>query len=771
MADEIIVRMALPVILNKYFSYIIPTGLIDDDLIGRRALAPFGSKTVTGVIVGFDEKKEEIKYKKIIELLDEKPVFSKNILEFTAWMAEYYMSSHGEILRAAMPSGMSPESYVKVRISNILTDDEIGQMAKKAPKKAALYILLQNSTGELSVKYLESKLKTDSVASQLESLENLGIIECEEIIEGDSMPLRQKALIIDSILFDDELKLKEILDSLDKSAHKQSLILSHVYLHQRAEGTPALLSETLRASGASHSSVISLIEKGYLKTTEIIIDRSKRFHTEDNLSARDETILKLTEEQKKASDTINESVENGGYKPFLLHGVTGSGKTLVYIDAIRKALSIGKTALMLVPEISLTPQLIDRLKVFFPEELTVLHSRMSRGERLDSWRSILKKESKLVLGARSALFAPLENIGIIIVDEEHESSYKQNSPSPRYNARDCSLVLGRIEGATIVLGSATPSMESMYNARSGRYGLLEIKDRADGALLPDIRIINPLEARKQGAMRGIFSDILLNEAAERVEKKEGVILFLNRRGFSSYLECPECSAVPMCINCSLALTYHKKIGQLRCHYCGYSEPAGKACVVCGNPELHEFGSGTQKIEEELAEALEKIGIKAEIARMDHDTTLRKGSYRKLLSAFAEGKTDILVGTQMVAKGLDFARVSLIGAVNADIQLFLSNFRASERTFQLLTQVSGRAGRSREYRGEVIIQTSHPDNPAIVAVLRSSYDEFYENEIIHRQDALYPPFSRFVHIEFSSKDEKKADSHAKIFAGQLPDRNK
>jgi len=412
----------------------------------------------------------------------------------------------------------------------------------------------------------------------------------------------------------------------------------------------------------------------------------------------------------------------------------------------------------------------------------VMHSHKSAGERFDAWQMARRGKIRIVIGARSAIFAPLPNLGVIIVDEEHEPSYKQDDPAPRYNARDCAIVRGTVENAVVVLGSATPSLETMFNALSGKYHLLEITGRADGAKMPTIQVVDVLLRRKQGKMQGVFSEDLLKAIVERVQRREGVILFQNRRGFASRFECLDCGHIPMCPNCSVPLTYHKFRDQLRCHYCGHSHAAEKACTNCGSVSIKEIGSGTQRIEEDLQEELGKAletylrqhdGEKRaiEIQRMDLDTTSKKGSHTQMLTRFAKGEIDILLGTQMVAKGLDFARVTLVGVINADMQMYLPDFRASERTFQLLTQVAGRAGRSSDFHGEVIIQTAHPKHQTIVAATLGSYELFYNDELQYRREAHYPPFSRFVMIEFSGKDEPVVNMQAQHFAYFIPHEHK
>ncbi len=766
----IIYKISLPIPSKILFSY----SAADDspeNVIGRRALVEFGKRTLTGIIVDVEQDSPGIPgLKPIIELLDEEPVFSELMLKFINWIAEYYFASIGETLKAALPQGMAPQSIMKIKILQIPSDEELARIAKKAPKRAELLAELLEHDDFISVKYLEHQLNSKIVSESLQALEAMGIIECSRDVEPEIRPKLQKALRMSDDFEMDISKVRGIFDELDKAAPKQSLLLSHIYLSNMSGKKSILQSDALRETGVSSTAIKGLLKKGYI--TEIIteVDRNKA-ETGESLASGDESLLELTGEQQYAYEKISEALGEGHYDAFLLHGVTGSGKTLVYIHAIRDVINSGRKVLLLVPEISLTPQLIDRFEQVFPGEISSLHSRMSQGERYDSWRKIKSGNAKIVIGARSAIFAPIDKLGMIIVDEEHEFNFKQDDPAPRYHARDCALVRAKMEDAVIVLGSATPSLESMYNAETGKYKLLEIKQRADNAQMPTISFVDTIGARKEHQMSGQFSKYLLEEIARRVADKEGVILFQNRRGFSSFLECDDCGHVPMCEHCDVTLTYHKARRQLRCHYCGYTISADKSCMACGNVKLNEIGAGTQRVEEELDEALDTIGSPAKIVRVDLDTTSRKGAFRKILQNFKNGKTDILIGTQMVAKGLDFNRVTLVGVINADLQLFLPDFRASERTFQLITQVAGRAGRSSGKRGHVIIQTAHHDNFAISKAISGNYLEFYRNEIQHRKSVKYPPYVRFVRIEFTGKDESLVHSHTLKFSGIMPKNEK
>ncbi len=761
---EITVNIALPVPIDKLFTYEMEWKGDINTLSGSRVLVPFGRRILTGIVI--EENKHPgttHKLKKVIELIDENPSFSPELLKLSKWISQYYFCPLGLVLKAALPTGMSPKTLIKISLLKNLNDTEIENFCGQSNKKKLFLQYLLHHEEPVSLAYLKRKLLMPYINDFLDSLAQSGIIKVETGLTKSAAVKSQKGVQLTDDYFTNEKKLQQLLDDFDKKKPKHSLLISRIYLNQ-SKGNIPKISTLIKELNLSHSVLQTLEKKGIVKIIEIEIDRSMT--DEKSLSERDESKLPLTEEQQICLDSIISSIDQKDSKPILLHGVTGSGKTLIYMHAIRHVLQKNKNALLLVPEISLTPQLIDRFRNVFGDSIVALHSRMSEGERFDAWRLIRNGEKRIVIGARSAVFAPLQNTGLIIVDEEHEHSYKQDSPAPRYNARDTAVMRARFEKTPIILGSATPSIESMYNAETDKYNLLNINSRADNAQLPEIITVDKIAAAKTGQFSGSLSKLLIDEIEEKLTNKEGIILFQNRRGFASFLECPDCGYIPMCKNCDVSLTYHKKSNQLRCHYCGYTIEAYKSCPACGYPELKEFGFGTQRIEDELMSLLQKDGFNPVIQRVDLDTTHKKDALRRIFTAFIAGEIDILVGTQMVAKGLDFERVTLVGVINADLQMFLPDFRATERTFQLLTQVAGRSGRSRK-AGKVIIQTSHPHHPAIKAALNSSYNMFYKKELASRREMNYPPFVRFTLIEFSGKNETSVEQKAKEFFNLIP----
>jgi len=645
-----ILQIALPLPLDRLFDYLLPANLSDTDLIGKRALVPLGKRVMTGYIVG--ERVEEItdKIKPILELLDVHPVFSEKMLDFAKWISEYYMASLGETLKAALPQGMSPQSVIKVTVIRKTTIEEEAAMKTRSPKRFELLNFLKSCTDAVSVKNIETSLEIENISPQLKALVELGIIAIERFTPKDLRAKQQLATMIADEIFDDD-SVRQACSGLEKTSPQQSALLATIYLMQKAQGL-ALVSEVLSKAKASRSALNALQKIGLIKVEKTDISRIKKVAAEARMSNKNELEIELTDEQAIATRAIEQAIEEQNCKPFLLHGVTGSGKTLVYMRAIRKAIELGRTVLLLVPEISLTPQLIDRFETSFAGSIAVLHSRMSEGERYDQWSEIHSGKKQIVIGARSAVFAPMKNLGLIIVDEEHEPSYKQDNPSPRYHCRDSAIVRAKMENAVVVLGSATPSMESMYNARQGRYRLLEIKKRADGAMLPSISVIDIAEERRRHMMHGAYSDKLLQKITEKNNKNEGVIIFQNRRGFSNFVQCLDCGHIPQCVNCSVSLTYHKAKRQLRCHYCGFTVKMPEECPECGSVEIREVGFGTQRIETELDEIMRTRIFFVDCAHgFGHDIAKRRTQAHS--HGFCQRRVQYFVRNSNGGKGLGF----------------------------------------------------------------------------------------------------------------------
>jgi primosomal protein N' (replication factor Y) (superfamily II helicase) len=766
------VHVALPVPVFKTFTYAVPPQFGGAVHRGIRVTVPFGKRTLTGVIVDEADHTDLAEVRDLVDVLDAEPLFNEEMLRFAEWMTEYYVSPIGETLRTMLPYGTTPESTQRISLGAVDVDAILPDLRRSAPRQAAILLALSDHRDGVTIPFLQKKVGADNLHAQLAALETKGFIERTVEMEKGAKPKRVRGARICRTLVDDEPALHRLFDELDRAAPKQAQVMSLLFSESERNGGVFLpVNEMLARLKTSDSVIKALIDRGAIELE--MIDVSREEVLSDNGGLEDDeyestlgdhvTEIVLNADQQGAIDAISAQVAMKEFRTFLLHGVTGSGKTQVYIESIRCAINAGRTAIMLVPEIGLTLQLVERFRTAFGDRIAVLHSRLSDGERFDAWRRVAAGGCDVVIGARSALFAPLKNVGIIVVDEEHEASYKQYDQQPRYHARDAAVVRAQIEGAVAVLGSATPSIESYYNAERGKYQLLELPERVDNAREPTIVIVDTLTARRQRLMRGSLSTRMLSDIEARLKKGEGVILFQNRRGFATRLECGTCSHSPMCPSCAVTLTYHKHRGELRCHYCGYCRKAETQCTVCGSLDLRQPGVGTQRVEEELAEHLPGTRV----VRMDQDTTSRKGAHRKILAKFANGEVDILLGTQMVAKGLDFSRVSLVGVVSADTQLLLPDFRASERTFQLLTQVAGRAGRRSAVEGEVVIQTAHPEHPAIQAAFGKNYPRMYNEELRTRKQLNYPPFSRFIVIEFRAAEQKDAEQAARQFRALLP----
>lgn len=723
------------------FTYLVPQELSATALPGARVLVPFGRRTLTGVIV--ERTAEEGALKPIADVLDEQPALPEHLLELARWMAGYYVCSWGEALRTLLPAGTTLESRSVVRLLRPPSADD-------PPEAERLAALLAEKPAPLA-----SIVGDGLTHHRVRRLAAAGLVAIEQELSGDGPSARRVPYLRLAAGVDAAAALAEL-----RGAKQRALVEA---LDGRHYAVPQ--AEVLADTGASSATVKGLVEKGLVERVEREVIRTP--FDEPVAAARD---VVLHPAQQAALGAIASALGAGEARTFLLHGITGSGKTEVYIQALRQVLAAGRTGIVLVPEIALTPQTVSRFRAHFGDRVAVLHSRMSTGERFDAWRHLRGGRFAVAIGPRSAVFAPLQNLGLLVVDEEHEASYKQFDPAPRYHARDVAVMRARLEGAVCILGSATPSLESYVNGRSGKYALLEMPARVpiggDGLLaqLPAVAIVDLGRERKVRRLAGALSHPLRQAMRARIARGEGVILLQNRRGYSPILICGVCGHAPACRDCAVSLTYHRSHRHLRCHYCGRVAAVPARCPECGAEALERVGAGTQRIEEEIREVFPE----ARTLRMDLDTTTRKGAHRAILEAFARGDADILLGTQMVAKGLDFPRVTLVGVVDADTSLLLPDFRSAERTLQLLMQVAGRAGRA-DLPGEVLIQTRRPEHPAVLAAARHDYALFAERELEERRQVGYPPFVRMAAIEFKGPDERLVAHVADAWTNLLRER--
>ena len=780
---ELYADLAIPVAVDTLFTYRVPAELRSSISRGHRVIAPFGKRTVVGMVVKLSSTPPDGRQlKSVIDVIDAEPVLSEELLQLTEWISRYYFAPWGEVIKAALVQGATAPGKRTVRLAASRNGD-----VKVTPKEESLLKEISLNVGQ-SIQQLQRKTGIKSIYASLGRLIEGGHIIIEEKRPVTSMKSRFERVIS----ADDEARgrWKSWLEGTQpvvaafRLRAGQSALLREL---SAFTGEYVAVTEFLKSRRTSLSSLRTLEKKGliHFSTREV---RTMPVPVE-GYTEKPAVGITLNSRQQEAFNAIRAGIEQHTFATFLLHGVTGSGKTQVYIESIRVALDAGKTAIVLVPEISLTPQTVYRFRAHFGELVVSLHSRMSAAERYEAWRMIREKRFSVVIGPRSAIFAPLGHIGLIVVDEEHEGSFKQYDQNPRYNARDVAIMRASFAGAVVVLGSATPSIESYENAQNGKYSLLELPERVDVAKLPAIEIVDMTRERQQklaafrGARKaefkenylkakantaklefGLISDLLQAQIEDRLKKHEGIILLQNRRGFAPVIECLECGNVLTCTQCSISLTYHLAKKHCRCHYCGSVTPLPELCPACGSGEIKLRGFGTQRIEEELSELFPA----AKILRMDLDTTTRRGSHHTILQKFADGGADILLGTQMVAKGLDFSRVTLVGVISADTQMLLPDFRAAERTFQLLTQVAGRAGRS-ALAGEVVIQTFQPQHYALKHVVGHDYVSFYTEELQYRKELSYPPYSRLAMLECRGENEREVMKHALMLGAMLKER--
>lgn len=739
------IQVVFPISTRKAFTYSVPLELEGSLSVGKRVVVPFGKRVLTGFVVSVsDDTDVKEKIKSVTDVLDETPIFNAESLKFYEWIADYYISSLGEALKNSVPYGLEVESKKRV----IADSDQAAllfqaEKNKNSTRGKLLSILSEKESCTIST--LQKLAQKKSIYSVLNTLEREGAVTILNRIEDAKVRVKTVKHVR---LAKHPDEIYGLIPEIENRSPKQVVILLELLQHHDEEDHP--MQELLKKTGAGASSVKSLEEK---EIVEIFDKEIERTYTEEYEEAKKG--ITITKEQSVIIEEVGTTVEKEEFAAYLLHGVTGSGKTQVYIELAEKALNKGKTVLVLVPEISLTPQITTRFLNRFGEVVGVMHSRMSLGERYDTWRGVINGKYKIVIGPRSALFAPLKNTGLIIIDEEHDGSYKQQETTPKYHARDAAVMKANFNNCPVLLGSATPSIESMYNAETGKYKLLELKTRIDNAKLPKIKLI---DIRKSGKHKDvIFSKEMLDEIALRLHREEGVIILQNRRGFSTNVYCSACGEVFTCKDCSVPMVFHISRNHLKCHYCNYIVRNPNQCPTCGSLELKYMGTGTQKVEDELEAHFP--GIKLE--RVDSDSMTKKGKLSSILNDFKEGKIQVLVGTQMVSKGLDFSNVTLVCVVSAETSLWIPDFRSDERTFQLLTQVAGRAGRSKK-EGEVLIQTFDVTNRVLMRVLSNDYTRFYNEEAALRKSTKYPPFSKLCLIEVSDENEKRAEDSIKQF---------
>jgi primosomal protein N' (replication factor Y) (superfamily II helicase) len=744
-------EVLLPVPIPKLFTYRVPQELTEYVQKGQRAIVQFGDrKIVTGIIAHLQAEPPvgyEAKY--LLDILDEQPAITELQLTFFLWMADYYCCTAGEVLQAALPAGLKLSSESRVQLHPSF---DWGTTAFRYSDKEEL--LLQRLAQEsLSYTDISSLLGIRNIYAVLKSLTKKEAILLFEEVKDTYKPKVERRVRLKHALLSNK-KLEVVFQQLSSKPKQEDILLKYLQhisaLQDSAANQLGLPRSVLLAEGSSDSSLNTLVKNEIFEEFERQVSR---FESTDLLTPHS---IQLSVEQQQAEREILSQFEK--FSTVLLHGVTGSGKTEIYIRLVQQALAGGSQALMLLPEIALTTQIVHRLKKVFGNTLGIYHSRFSDNERVEVWRNIQSGQFKFVVGVRSSIFLPFENLGLIIVDEEHDASYKQQEPAPRYHARDSALWLAQLHHAKVLLGSATPGIETFYQAQQQKFGLVTLAKRYADAQLPSFVAANMQAGHQQKTTKGEFSQLLLQKIESTLAASEQVIIFQNRRGYSPTISCEDCGWIPKCVNCSVSLTYHQFRHSLVCHYCGYKESMPQQCPTCSSNRIKTIGYGTEKLEEEL-----KLHFAdATVQRMDLDTTRSKNSYETILEEFEKGKTQILVGTQMITKGLDFGNVNLVGIFNADRMLHFPDFRSYERAFQLITQVSGRAGR-RKKPGEVVIQTSQPEHPVLAFVYTNDYEGFFRAELTERRQHAYPPFTRLIEVTFKHVDKKVCRNASEQYA--------
>ncbi len=746
-------EIIIPLPLYRTFTYSIPDNMENEIKIGCRVLVQFGLKKLyTGIIASIHNiKPEGYEVKPIIEVLDDYPILRHPQLKFWEWISSYYLCSLGDVYKAAVPAGMKVESETEVMPNLEFADTD----HSLTPSEAEIfnYIALKNKITPAEL-MKETKIKsTMSIISSLLKKEAIYVSEKKV----DKYVPKTEVMVELNVAHNDHAGLQELFHKIRNGSKQETAFLTFLKLSLwMGKATPREVSrEQLNKEADTTNPIIkAMVDKGIFK----LVKKEKNRFDRQNLNL--EPLKQLSGAQHKAHSEIVEQFKSQNI--VLLHGVTSSGKTEIYTHLIQSTLDNRMQALYLVPEIALTTQLTSRLQKVFGDKLLIYHSKFSDNERVDIWKKLLNSnEPCVVIGVRSSIFLPFSKLGLIIVDEEHETSYKQQDPAPRYNARDAAMILARMHGAKTLLGSATPSINTYFKAQKGDFGLVELSTRFEGIEMPKVRVIDTTKARNKRKMNGVFSQELITECHKAINRGEQAILFQNRRGYSPMIRCKECAWTPKCRDCDVTLTYHKVSNSLVCHYCGYTIPLPTVCPACLQPTIEVIGYGTERIEDDVESHFPNI----KISRMDLDTTRSKTGYDHIIEDFSEHKTQILVGTQMVTKGLDFADVSIVGILNADNMINFPDFRSHERAFNMMEQVAGRAGRKNK-QGLVLIQTTQPDNKIINFVVKHDYQAYYKSELKDREMFNYPPYSRIINIYIKHRDSQDIHVVSELFASLL-----
>ncbi len=750
----------LPLAVPNLYTYRVPYNWNELVKPGQRVVVQFGKNKLYMALIKRLHQVPPADYqaKYLQDILDKTPIVNDIQLQFWDWIAAYYLCTPGDVLNAALPAGLKFSSETRIVRNEEFALDEVKEDFF-TEKEWKLVIALE-AKREMSMDEAAEALEVKSIQPVIQSLLAKGFARVKEEVKDGYKPRTETyARIVESLT---EADLQKAMNDLEKKAFKQlHLLMAYMQLSNWHTGNHAEVkkSKLLSYSDCTASVLEQLVKKGIMETYVRDVSRlplsDKAIEDANALADFQQVAYNDIKEQLKEKDVV------------LIHGVTSSGKTEIYMQLIEDALQQKKQVLYLLPEIALTAQLVNRLKKRWGDKVGVYHSKYSDNERVEVWNTLVNPKDRnysVIVGTRSSLYLPFNNLGVLIIDEEHDSSYKQQDPAPRYHARDAAIYLAHLHGAKVILGSATPSLESYYNALQKKYGLVELTTRYGGMEMPEIDVCDVAEEKRKKLMKSFFSPFLLKNIEDALSKKEQVILFQNRRGFAPFIECNICANVPQCINCDVSLTYHKKADLLRCHYCGYSTALPKTCPACGRPDLEVKGFGTERVEEELAIFFPA----AKIARMDLDSTRAKHSHSQIISLFEDREIDILVGTQMVTKGLDFDNVSIVGVLNADAGLHFPDFRSPEKSYQLMAQVSGRAGRKNK-RGKVIIQTNSPEHPIIKQVVNNDFMGMYTEQIEERRKFAYPPFTRLIEITLSQKNQDDLDAVSPDLAIELKKR--